>query len=66
MNCKRINPRYMYFSTVLTMGVTVLPNGKALLLFCGPFVPTRSMITLVVSQKAAAHYVSNQQKSSQE
>ena len=35
------------------IGVAALPNGNALDPFWGPGVPTRSMMTLVVSQNAA-------------
>ena len=57
MNCKRMKPRYKYSSTVLTIGVTLFPNGNALLPLDCPGVPTRDIITLVVSQKEAVMVV---------
>ena len=38
------------------MGVTVFPKGNALLSFGAPGVPTKSIMTLVVSQNAATGY----------
>lgn len=40
------------------IGVASLPKGNAWLPFAAPGVPTRSMITLVVSQNAAIIWVS--------
>ena len=42
------------------MGVTVSPNGKAVCWLSGDGTPTRSMMTEVVSQKAAAKQVSEE------
>lgn len=53
INCSSRNAKYKYFMTVLRIGVAVLPNGKARSSFDGPGVPTRSMITEVVSQYEA-------------
>lgn len=59
MNCRRTNARYTYLRTVLTIGVASLPKGNAWFPFAIPGVPTRSMITLVVSQNAAVVDVSD-------
>jgi hypothetical protein len=50
MNWSRRKPRYMYLMMVLMIGVAALPKGKARLLFEVPGVPTRSIMTVVVSQ----------------
>ena len=43
----------MYLRTVLMIGVATLPKGNARWPLACPGVPTRSMITLVVSQNDA-------------
>lgn len=56
INCKSRKARYKYFRTVLTIGVAVLPNGNALCVLPDSGaggLPTRSMMTEVVSQYEA-------------
>jgi hypothetical protein len=50
MNWSSRTARYRYLIMVLMMGVAVLPNGNALLLLDAPGLPTKSMMTVVVSQ----------------
>lgn len=59
MNCRSKKPRYAYFNRVFRIGVTLLPNGKALLPLDGPGLPTRSMMTAVVSQYEAMKVLSH-------
>ena len=64
MNCRRTKAKYTYLRMVLTIGVTLSPNGHPTFMVLGSLltsglpVPTRSMMTLVVSQNAAIIYVS--------
>jgi hypothetical protein len=50
MNCSSKKARYPYFTIVLIIGVASLPKGKAVNLLLSLGVPTKSMITEVVSQ----------------